>query len=361
MSSETMNISEDYSLLSACTLSYIPYALVTLRTAKAVSPRLRLYLFVADGTSETVAYLKKIPEFLSLSVDIFGPSDLSPQLRDPYLACFNYYNTFEVSNVAKYVGLKHVLASNRDGAIYIYADSDISFFGDVVAALSREESAPVLLTSHQFRPSSDDVESEYLLHGWLNSGFSVFDGSDARVLGVLDWMIHRISRRGYLAPQFGLSGDQPWLSGLPFLFPEIVSTCSAPGLNVAYWNLSERALTEADGRIECNGEPLIFFHFSGFIGAKPGILSKHAETKVAPGSILDKLCQRYSSELEVSEILRAELSGLPIIPSSRLPLPQRIYKGSLLNKISIDSPTVKRGVFSRVGMRLDALLSCLLH
>lgn len=347
----------ELSLLSSCTLSYVPYALVTLRTAKAHNPGLDLQLFVADGGAEAAAALKANSEFQSLSVNVFCPDDLSPALRGAYLSCFEYYNAFEVCNVAKYVGLQHVL-NTRAPSCCIYADSDICFYGNVADIIGQQINAPILLTPHQFQPSSDAIESEFLLHGWINSGFSVFDGSDPRVMMALDWLIHRISCRGYLAPQFGLSGDQPWLSGLPFLFPELVQVCNAPGLNVAYWNLSERFLTgDGKGGFQCNGDKLLFFHFSGFVGAPAGLLSKHSDIAISKGSVLELLANIYVAELEHSEALRQELAAIPILPCCPDALQARMYKGGTAHRIYFDSPTIKRGFFSRAGMKLDSLIS----
>ena len=49
-----------------------------------------------------------------------------------------------------------------------------------------------------------------------------------------------------------------------FLFAGGTGLLDTPALNIAYWNLHERRLTQdGDGRVLCEGEPAEVFHFSG--------------------------------------------------------------------------------------------------
>jgi hypothetical protein len=318
------------------------------------SPSVRANLFIADGTVDAVKELNTIARDFNLDLNIFIPDDLSLTLQDLYLPCFAYYNAFEISNVAKYVGIKHVITKYQKERC-IYFDADVCFYGDIIDAIEQDSKSPIILSSHQLLPSTDDIESEYLLHGWINSGFSVFDGSDNRVYEVLDWLIHRIAIRGYLAPQFGLSGDQPWLSGVPFIFHDITKITKHDGINVAYWNISERFLDKKNEDLLCNGRKLILFHFSGFIGAPENRLSKHSEVRVIKGSVLEEICSGYRLELDKVKSLFSYLSKVNVLPCSNANLSERISKGSYANGINIDSPTIRRGIFSRIGGRFDVL------
>ena len=61
-------------------------------------------------------------------------------------------------------------------------------------------------------------------------------------------------------------------------FVERVRILRHPGYNTAYWNLHDRAVTrDADGRFRTGGEPLAFYHFSGFDPNNPSALSKHSD------------------------------------------------------------------------------------
>ena len=59
--------------------------------------------------------------------------------------------------------------------------------------------------------------------------------------------------------------DQRWVDFAPSFFDHFI--LKDPTYNVAYWNLHERDLEWTDGRYLVNGQPLTFFHFSGFVPA----------------------------------------------------------------------------------------------
>ncbi len=53
-------------------------------------------------------------------------------------------------------------------------------------------------------------------------------------------------------------------------------------VNVAYWNLGPRRLTASGGGYLVNGEPLTFFHFSGYDPRRPWLLSRHGGPRRGP-------------------------------------------------------------------------------
>ena len=71
-----------------------------------------------------------------------------------------------------------------------------------------------------------------------------------------------------------------------------------PGVNVAYWNLEERRLERDGDRYTVNGEPLRFFHFSGFDPARPFALSSHqTRIRLPDEPVLAALCEQYAAEV----------------------------------------------------------------
>ena len=67
--------------------------------------------------------------------------------------------------------------------------------------------------------------------------------------------------------------DQRWVDFVPSFFDHHI--LKDPGYNVAYWNLHGREVFSDGDRYLVDGEPLRFFHFSGFDARKPWLLSKH--------------------------------------------------------------------------------------
>ena len=94
--------------------------------------------------------------------------------------------------------------------------------------------------------------------------------------------------------------DQRWADYMPSLFNHHL--LKDPGYNVAYWNLHERPLTCADGRIYARNLPLRFFHFSGFDPRMPWLLSRHQGERprilLSEHPVLAALCEDYAAALD---------------------------------------------------------------
>jgi hypothetical protein len=70
-----------------------------------------------------------------------------------------------------------------------------------------------------------------------------------------------------------------------------------PTVNVAYWNLYSRELGQRDGRLTVIGQPLRFFHFSGFEPDQPGALSVYGSSRPVQGTVLAGLCHDHARRL----------------------------------------------------------------
>lgn len=343
------------SILTVATVDYLPQAIATLRSAYRQSAQSSFHLFAVDATTEAVADLRRILGNDAVWIHVFGPNDLGPE-RTGFLAVFNQYNAVELCCLAKYVGISHVLRDSSAGEVCIFVDADMLFLGDIHEAVDAMGESAVLLTPHLMDPSSDDTEHDIMTHGWMNAGFLAFRREHAGTRGVIDWLINRVSRRGFFAPQYGLSCDQTWISALPVLFHDLTYVSRHRGLNVGYWNLSERPLVRSGKAFLAGDSPLLLFHFSGFDWTRSKRLSKHSECPVPPGSLLEELCQLYRSELDGVAELWPGIGGLEIFACSKAELIERIRAGSLRNRVNIVIHTTELGLFSKVGGKIDSLL-----
>ncbi len=342
---------------TVATVSYTEQALTTIVSACRKGDFARAHLFAIDAKPEAVKGLSESFRRDGLDISVFGPENLEGEHRALFLRCFEYYNAIELSCLAKYLGAAHVLASSATAGRCVYADSDILFFSDPAAVIGEMGNKAILLTPHQFGPSNDAAEHDYLLHGWINAGFFVLNKECAEVDLLLEWLIDRISKRGFLAPSLGISCDQTWVSLLPALFGGSVAICRDPGCNVAYWNLQERELGHTENGYSANGQPLVFFHFSGFSGAWPSQLSTHVASPLRQGSILLQICALYRHRLD--EFTGRYKTAAETLSWCNADIRQRILIGSRLNDVNIDSPTTSRGFFTRLGAKLDERLQSL--
>ncbi len=345
--------------LTVATIGYLPQALATLRSAREAGQFMAMHVFALDAAEGSIEKVKLALGIDAEWINVFGPEDLDDELRSTFLRTFDYYNPVEISCLAKYVGVSHVLQKSGSAERCVFSDSDVLFLYNTKSAVDELGDKAMLLTPHQLGPSTDAAEHDYLLHGWINAGFFMVNRDNPATKNILNWLIHRISRRGFLAPELGLSCDQSWVSLLPGMYADSVSVSRLAGYNVAYWNLVERQLGRVEGRFEANGTPLVFFHFSGFFGAAPGQLTKHGDFRVKRGSALDDLCQKYQSLL--NDCADLNMSGIPIMDCSTKNLKQRIIKGNNINNMNVETTSSSVAVFTKLGAKMDTVFAKFLY
>jgi hypothetical protein len=342
------------SLVTVATRDYLPQAITTLRSAHSRGTYSSFHLFVVDVRAAAFEALRAAIDTVAPWIRIFGPDDLGPR-RDMFLAAFEQFMPLELCCFAKYVGISHVLNEPGAADICVFADGDMLFMRDTHDAVDAMGDCAVLVTPHLLRPSTDCVEHDIMTHGWMNAGFVAFRRNHPETQTILEWLLDRISRRGFLAPQYGLSLDQKWVSALPVLFRDATSVSAHPGLNVGYWNVAERPLAGSGTSMLAGGSPLLVFHFSGFDWPRSRRLSKQSDYVVTPGSPLEELVQIYDSELQSVAGLREAIQGLEVVPCSSADVAERVRIGSARYGINLFMPTLRPGLFSRMGAKIDSL------
>ena len=108
-----------------------------------------------------------------------------------------------------------------------------------------------------------DNEIAALKHGTYNLGFLAVAATDMG-RAFAGWWADRCYHFCRDEIPHGLFTDQRWIDLVPGFFP---GTCilRSSRLNVASWNLSTRRLSgTVPGGILVDGEPLGFYHFTGF-------------------------------------------------------------------------------------------------
>lgn len=161
----------------------------------------------------------------------------------------------------------------------IYLDPDILVLKplqDVERLL--EQGASAVVTPHLTAPLEDNCrpsELDIMRSGSYNLGFLAL-GNTEQSDRIIRWWQQKLEYNCVVDLERGLFTDQKWMELIPGMF-EGVSILRKPGYNAAYWNLAHRKITSVDGEWLSNGEPLRFFHFSGFNPEQPGPFSKHQD------------------------------------------------------------------------------------
>lgn len=186
-------------------------------------------------------------------------------LRIPDVAGFvRRYRPAELSFASKPWALSEMFRRGYDRVIYL--DADIVVYSSLQPMVAMLDSASILLTPHLADvPEGVASASEIgiLQAGAYNSGFVGLARSPA-ALAFVDWWGQKLLHDCRVDIDRGYVGDQRWLDLVPGMF-DGVRVVRHPGWNFARWNMSERPLSSANGRISVGGEPLVFVHFSGLL------------------------------------------------------------------------------------------------
>lgn len=187
------------------------------------------------------------------------------------------------------------LHEEAPGAPVVYFDPDIlvtSPLEELVAML--DAGADCVLTPHMIEPSewAEMHEGRILQFGIYNLGFVALRATP-EVQRICRWWGRRLQTECVIDLSRGLFVDQKWADLFP-AFIEKTHILRHPGYNVAYWNLSHRRITHANGVWRVNDLPLRFFHFSGSVLSEPTVFSRHSSFFVKGGlRALDDLFNDY--------------------------------------------------------------------
>jgi len=266
--------------VAVCTIAarnYIALAGTMLASVARFEPALDRFVFIVDDVDEVETFAEG---------RVLRPADVFE--RDTFAELARGYDVLELSTAVKPSVLRHLLDRGYERVLFF--DPDIVVYAALDPLLEPLETNNIALTPHwvDALPIERRLRLELLVMrtGVFNLGFiGVANTPVARAM--LDWWAERLARYCRIDAVSGLFVDQRWIDLVPGLFAG-TAIVRHRGCNVAYWNLSERRLDAGDEpRLE-SGEPLVFFHFSGFDPRHP-----------------DRLC-KISTWIRVSETPRSE-------------------------------------------------------
>ena len=330
--------------MDACTIiakNYLAFARVLARSHAEHHPGSRLFVLVID---EVEGYVDPAEEPFEL-VRV-------PQIGiDHYDRMAALYTVLELSTAVKPWLMRHLL-HERGLERVVYLDPDIRIYEPLTEVDDLLRENQLVVTPHATDPMPRDgrkpSESDILTAGVYNLGFiGMSRGAETDL--VLDWWSERLERDCVLDPERGFFVDQRWIDFAPGLV-ESFHVLRDPGYNVAYWNLATRDLRMVEGRVEVNGRPLRFFHFSGFKPDRTDRLSTHQDRiQIHAGSPLERLCKGYADEL-----LEAGYEETIVWPYGYRELPGGLELDSKVRRVYREATArgeLARSVFTPEGAR----------
>ncbi len=274
---------------TSITSNYLPKARVLAESVKATDPAVSFHLVLSDT----------LPIGVDLASEPFDSVIFIEDLVTENLPQWAFgHSVVELCTAVKGAALEYIF-EKHDAAQVFYFDPDMVVFSrldDLQDALSRSS---VVLTPHQTDPETTDMgildnEVSSLLHGVFNLGFvGVRNSPEGRRFS--RWWAQRLAKYCQDDLANGLFTDQKWVNLAPCFFDD-VTILRSPAFNVATWNITNR---RAEGSLEegitINGEPLGFYHFSGFdSGDQITMLQRYG----GDSPVLHALRQWYIDECE---------------------------------------------------------------
>jgi len=256
------------AIFTVCSNNYVPMAKVLLESATRHHPEADIYLCLAD---------EKLPD------PVFYPGQQCEVVEAKMLGVPNFrefafrYDIMEFNTALKPFMARHLLARGYESVVYL--DPDIEVHAPLERVFSLlDEGAAFVLTPHITQPLEQPNfpnDLGIMRAGVYNLGFfGVGAGEDTD--RILRWWSRRLQYECVNDQDRGIFMDQKFMDLVPG-FTNGVRILRDTAYNVAYWNLQQRTLSGTPGNWKIDGEPLRFFHFSGFNPSEPGCLSKHTD------------------------------------------------------------------------------------
>jgi hypothetical protein len=173
----------------------------------------------------------------------------------------------------------YVFDQRPDVDAVTYVDSDLCFFSDPQPLFDAWEGHSIGVTAHHL-PAFRRAPYIQRHTGFYNVGWLSFR-RDRDGLGCLKWWRDRCLEWCYERFEDGKYADQLYLDQWPKLFPGFYEYVHC-GANVAPWNVCDYRLSLRGGRVYCDDDPLIFYHFHALKQIAPHLFNTNLSLTLRP-------------------------------------------------------------------------------
>lgn len=324
--------------ITLATRDYLPYVATLADSLSAYNEYERLVCYLIDDDESIDRHLIRHAEIVPITdLEISNHKTLLFQ-----------YDALELVCALKPVVAQHALEHTSNKYV-AYLDTDMYVCGslaNIPNLLCLEKS--VGLTPHLLSDDYSIDALQIIRTGSNNAGFIILrNNSDAR--SFLSWWSRCLARECISDVPSGIYYDQRWLDIAAGLFP-FVQLLRHPGINTAYWNLSERKVVKKGDHYKVRGdESLLIFHFSGF---DRNLLSSNMNIKerVNITETIAELAKEYSEKLERNRLLLSQDTGPYCygIFDTGEPIKKEMRELVRTNKIKCDNPFRDRDHFLKI-------------
>jgi len=278
-------------IFTSAAFNYIPKARMLFQSLRKYHPECVLHLALADeGHAEIDLSLEPFDSVLPINeLDI-------PDFRG-WAFC---HDIVELATAIKPFALQKILSMPGCEKV-LYLDPDTVVFSRLDDILDALDQSNLVLTPHQTVPESSmsaviDNEICSLKHGVFNIGFIGVAASDEGKR-FADWWSQRLYHFCRADICNGLFTDQKWIDLVPAFFDGIAIMHTGRH-NLATWNITTRVVTgDQNNGILVDGEPLGFYHFTGFDSGNHRIMAAKNAKGNAPVHELIKWYDQQTRDL----------------------------------------------------------------
>jgi hypothetical protein len=231
---------------------YLPRALALYDSLARHGAAFRLWALCMDEPSFQALQRLRLPGVEAIALEEFERGDAELQRARQNRSRVEYFFTCTPSLPL------FILGRCPEVDVITYLDADLFFFADPQLVMDELAGASIGIVEHRFaKRIRGQVRFGIYNVGWLSFR------RDAHGLDCLRWWRERCLEWCYDRVEERRYADQKYLDDWPVRFPN-VRVIRHKGANLAAWNIANYRLTERQGQIWVDEDPLIFFHFQGF-------------------------------------------------------------------------------------------------
>lgn len=203
----------------------------------------------------------------------------------------------------------YVFSINPEIDQITYLDADLYFFAAPAAVFAEIGSGSVAIIPQRVSPVRRPLSVEKI--GVYNVSWVTFR-RDPNGLTALHWWCERCIEWCYNRYEDGKYGDQKYLDDWPNRFANVV-VLHHKGANLARWNVGNfRLAVDHNHRVYVDGQPLIFYHFSGLTRLATGVYEPRFPDYLKPTRVLRRdIYQPYLNAIDA--VNRKLTSALPAL------------------------------------------------
>jgi len=256
-------------VFTLCSVNYLAQAITLGDSLKEQNPDMQFIIGLVDRLETKEIDQSKMSNFQLLEVDKINIPDFEGMCER--------YNITELNTAVKPYYFDYFLKNRPDITNIVYFDPDIIVFDKLSHLTNSLAENNIVVTPHITTPYNDEKwqnEEDIINTGIFNFGFVAIKRS-TEAQKMIKWWCDKLKNECIIDLCNGLFVDQHWAEFFPVYFDKVLIDKHL-GNNVAYWNLHERLCSFVENRWMINDEiPLQFFHYSGYLIAKPNEVSKY--------------------------------------------------------------------------------------